>query len=872
VNSGRATGRKLTPTALLVTLALGVGSLLPILRDALVASRLGATAASDAYFLSTYVMLLVVTILVYESAVPATVVTLSTPEQGRPGRRWSFGKALLVSGTMLAVLAAAIVLLARPLVRLLAPGFDPGTVDIAVEATRAIAPGIALLGMAGLVGAYLNALDRFVLPALLTPVIALGAILPLLGDTRDPVVAAFGWTIGAGLALAMVLVWTAVVTRRQGHRLREQQVSLGQFRRMIGLAWPLILLTVVTQAAEIADRVISSGLGAGALTNITLAKKTIILPNTIFVAAVGAVALPFVSRQERGRARADALSQTVNLAIFLLLPATILLVLARLELVQILYGRGEFSPADVSLTADLLGIYAFALLPVSLGVILQRAFGAIDASRAPLPPYALAIGGYVLVAWIGTRAAGLVALPLAFAVAEYLYVGTLLVLLRRRHHLHFASLAWPAMVALVATLVAAAGVGLVRLAPVENPWLSLGSMTLAATGLYLATVLWLRHPSALEMLQFVRAPEEAESLARLRVAIDATYAATLNGTGRYLSSLIRELRERPDVEVLAFRAPRVEWLPRPLRRPINGLLHLLWLQIVFPIWAWRQQVDIIHVSMTAPLAAPCPVVVTIHDGLDFHREWRPSMLWSSYVRSFGVWAARRAAVVVTVSHSAALEVGRLFKIPPERLRPIWNGSDIASLTSDEPAERPNAPYLLMVGAVGRRKNVTAAVGAVERLRSGGHDIELVIVGQVPNALKDGRRWLRSVTKVSDASLAWWYRNAAALIHPSRHEGFGLPVLEALSLGVPVVASDIPALREVGGDAARYASPDHPEEFSAAVEFILADPAAERWRIAAASQAARSFTWERAAESVCAVYREALETAGEERAWQTTVAS
>jgi putative peptidoglycan lipid II flippase len=136
----------LAPTAFFVAALLGLGSCAPILRDSLVAARLGATNESDAYFLATYIMLMVVTILVADSFTPATVVSLSQdPADDTGGLR--LGHALLISAVALSAVAALVALLAEPMVALFAPGVDDATRAVAVDAARAVAPGVALLGL-----------------------------------------------------------------------------------------------------------------------------------------------------------------------------------------------------------------------------------------------------------------------------------------------------------------------------------------------------------------------------------------------------------------------------------------------------------------------------------------------------------------------------------------------------------------------------------------------------------------------------------------------------------------------------------------------------------------------------------------------------
>lgn len=867
---------RLAPTAFLVAGLLGLGSLAPVVRDALVAARLGATNESDAYFLATYVMLMVVTILVADSLTPASVVSLSTVREGEPdpgGMR--LGQALLLAALALSAVAALVALLAGPLVTVMAPGFDDATHRVAVDATRAVAPGVALLGLAWLVTAYLNAAGYFALPAMVTPLVAVGAAIPLAAGTDSPVIAAAGWTLGAGMALVAVLGWALVVALRGREREPvNARLDRAALRQLIPNAAPLLILVSATQVAEIADRVIPSGVAIGALTTVALAKKVMNLPHTVLIAAVGAVTLPFISREAGAGRRARAFVETINLALFFLLPITVLLALARTEFVGVLFGRGEFAAGDVSQTADLLGIYALALIPMTLGVILQRSFATIGRSWEPLGVYTISIVAYVVGAWAGARAFGLLALPVAFTAAQTGYVAALMVKLHRRLAFKLDQLLWPAGIALVASLLAGlAGLGAGTLAT-GNDWLAAGAMTAATGTVYLLLVVWFRHPAAGDLLEYLgRSPEEPVA-DRLRVGIEATYAAAPNGTGRYLSAMIAELGASPGVEVHAFRAPRVERLPRLLRLPLNGALHLFWVQAVMPLWAWRRRIDVIQTSMIGPLLKPCPLVVTIHDGLDFRPEWRPSAAWSAYVRTVGAVAARRADVVVTVSQAAAAEVARFFKIAPERLEVVWNGASMLAGEDQAPPIEGLVPggYVIVIGSRERYKNLPTAIEAVEIARRERPDLRLVVTGSGMESHARGRDWLLTPGWLPDGDLGWLYRHAAVCCVPSFHEGFGLPVLEALICGAPVVCSDIPALREVGGQAARYADPTRPETFATQILGVLADQDAERARIAPMTRDAAARTWQQAAVEMIEIYRRVVEVEGDERVWAPGVVS
>lgn len=345
----------------------------------------------------------------------------------------------------------------------------------------------------------------------------------------------------------------------------------------------------------------------------------------------------------------------------------------------------------------------------------------------------------------------------------------------------------------------------------------------------------------------------ANSISLCRVAIEATYLRQQGGTGRYLSSLVRELAERPDIQLVPLAAPRLRFGPRSLRRALNGVMHLIWTQIVLPMLLARHEADVVHTSMIAPLFAPCPVVVTIHDALDAMPDLRASSLWSRYVRIIGIPAARRAEVVVTVSHAAADDIAQHYNLDRNRIRVISNGTQIQDLTPTPPALRPGdgQPFILAVAPHLRRKNLPTLIEAVKLLREDGHsDVQLVLVGRGTRALADGRDWILALDRVTDAELAWLYRWAAVVSVPSRYEGFGLPVLESLAVGTPVVASDIPALREIGARLAWYADPESPADFAAQLDIALRG---RNTRKMIDQTMAHTRTWKQVADDLVAVY-------------------
>jgi glycosyltransferase involved in cell wall biosynthesis len=242
-----------------------------------------------------------------------------------------------------------------------------------------------------------------------------------------------------------------------------------------------------------------------------------------------------------------------------------------------------------------------------------------------------------------------------------------------------------------------------------------------------------------------------------------------------------------------------------------------------------------HFQHALPLRCPCPAVVTIHD-LSFERE--PDAMSRRHRRVFKRVvrrAAHTARRVIAVSERTKRDLIDLYGVPPDRISVTPHGVDPAF----GPGEVAGGGYLLYVGAIQARKDPLAAARAANEV-----GLPLVVAG--PEREPELARELEAL----GADLRGYVEKHELAALYSRYEGFGLPVLEAMACGTPVVASDDPALREVAGDAAVYAEGNLAEAIRTAL--------AERDRFVAAGLArAKGFSWEETARRTLDVYREAL---------------
>ena len=312
-------------------------------------------------------------------------------------------------------------------------------------------------------------------------------------------------------------------------------------------------------------------------------------------------------------------------------------------------------------------------------------------------------------------------------------------------------------------------------------------------------------------------------------------------------------------------------LPRPLLYETWNLLGAPPLGLLHPT---LRGIDLVHApSLAVPPSSGVPLIVTAHDAaaLAFPETYTRRGRW--FHERGSIAAARRADIVIAPTLAAAGEITSRTPIPMEKIRIVPHGV-AQSTVGDGMVAATRAtlgvgddPYVLWVGTLEPRKNLPVlieAFGAVVRARDLPH--RLVIVGSAgwldtADAIRKPARELGDricfTGPIRADRLVALYHGADLLAFPSLHEGFGLPVLEAMAQETAVLSSDIPVLQEVGGDAARYLSPTDIVAWGDALVELLRDDA-ERGRMARAGRArADSFTWERCIERTTAVYREVL---------------
>lgn len=364
----------------------------------------------------------------------------------------------------------------------------------------------------------------------------------------------------------------------------------------------------------------------------------------------------------------------------------------------------------------------------------------------------------------------------------------------------------------------------------------------------------------------------------LRIAVDDSAAFNQGaGIGRYARHIVPELAKRlVDPEVTLWYAPSQpgeapfaaptqaafvgQREPRLRRSPLSRRrMDQLWYRasvpLPFRVLAGRSDV-VYSPDFTAPLDGRTPRIVTIHDLAYIIRpEFSPKPL-RDYLSAIVPKQIATAARVIAVSQTTANDLIERLGVDPDRITVVSNGVDARFFAAQRPEQEvkdrlglPN-DYLLIVNTLEPRKNHLTLFDALDRLPA--HlQLPLVVAGRIGwefapilkamEPLKQHGR-LIALDYVPDDVLPSLYAGAAAVLYPSWYEGFGLPVVEAMATGVPVVASDIPVLREVGGDTIQFAAPGSADEIAAAIERALIPTNYAPSRAHARQTCARRFQW------------------------------
>ena len=368
----------------------------------------------------------------------------------------------------------------------------------------------------------------------------------------------------------------------------------------------------------------------------------------------------------------------------------------------------------------------------------------------------------------------------------------------------------------------------------------------------------------------------------VRIAIDARKWRDY-GIGTYIRNLVRHMArldrtteyvlivQPADIEIAAELGENFRTVPDWSRN------YSVREQFTVPLDLRRERIDLFHAPhYVLPPLTPCKSVVTIHDCIHLRfPQYLPNRLAYVYARSSLWMATHRAARVLTVSETSKRDILRYFNVPEKKIDVIYNaiderlGEEPTAAEVDRVRERYqlNDPFILYAGNIKPHKNLERLIEAFHRMRRGPLEhIKLLIIGDEISKYATLRRTVHRLKLhkhvrffgfVPDKTLASLYRLASVFVFPSLYEGFGLPPLEAMAAGTPVITSNVSSLPEVVGDAAILIDPYDLDAIADAMRRVLTDDALRQDLRARGLVRVKEFSWDRSISRVREIYGEVL---------------
>ena len=367
----------------------------------------------------------------------------------------------------------------------------------------------------------------------------------------------------------------------------------------------------------------------------------------------------------------------------------------------------------------------------------------------------------------------------------------------------------------------------------------------------------------------------------MRVAIDTRKLHDF-GIGTYVSNLVRGLaRLNRDHEYTLICHPTdvdfVQSLGANFRAwPDRSGNYSVQEQLTIPVDVWRARPDVFHAPhYVLPPMTPGKTVVTIHDCIHLRfPQYLPNRAAHVYAKFFLKSAATKAARVITVSEASKRDIVHFLQTPPGKIDVVHNGFDerLTAPSADDLARvrdrfQLDAPFVLYAGNIKPHKNVDRLIEAFALLRQRGMTtVKLMIIGDDISKYSNLRRLVhrhqlhqhvRFLGFVSTDTLAALYRLAQVFVFPSLYEGFGLPPLEAMANGTPVVTANVSSLPEVVGDAALLIDPMDANSIAEGLHRVLMDGDLRADLIRRGHERVKAFSWERSVQRTHEIYQEVL---------------
>lgn len=365
----------------------------------------------------------------------------------------------------------------------------------------------------------------------------------------------------------------------------------------------------------------------------------------------------------------------------------------------------------------------------------------------------------------------------------------------------------------------------------------------------------------------------------MRIGIDLS-VTNINqaGTGVYASSLINALRQiNTEHEYCVFQVKQHHDMSsrKTWRSRLETIYRdIVWMHGILPWRVKQAKIDLLHMPANIiPLHSSCPAVVFIHDTIIFNSPQDFPFWQRNYFRLFMPWTAKQASMILTNSEHSKQDIIRHLGVPPDKVAvtylaaaSVFRAISSAVVSAVRLHYSLESPFILVVGTLEPRKNLVRLLQAFAQVRQNTPSLQLIHAGprgwlfddvmqEVESlGLQDSVRFLG---RVPLEDLVGLYNAASVFIYPSLYEGFGLPVLEAMACGCPVITSNISSLPEVAGDAAVLIDPYNVSQLAEAIRNIFEDETQALLMRQSGLERAKQFSWERCAQKTLAVYKQVL---------------
>ncbi len=421
--------------AVIILVATIVGRLLGLVRDQAVAYFFGAGDVTDAFFLAYKLPYLLS--LTAAGALTATFIPVFTQRlvKGRRKEAWELSVSVTnAAGLILLVVTGLCIVFAHWIVPLFGPGLKPKTMDLAVSLFRVVMLSVVFTGLAGLATGVLNSLKRFALAAFSPAVASVVAVLFVVLFARSWGIASLAWgtTIGALLSFLVLFPQMRRHGMRYGPRIDWHAAGMREVGMMV---WPILIGSAVGKVSIFVDQVLGSLLGTGSISALNYSEKLFQIPLGLFVAGITVPIFPLLSEHVAAN-RPESLKATLDFALrliaFVLVPASVGLIVLRTPIIALLFQHGEFTAADTTRTGWALLFYSLGLFSYAGRDTLTRVFYAYHDTRTPVKISVAAVLLNIVSSYLLMLVLGVGGLALGTTIALTVNLVVLAELLRRK--------------------------------------------------------------------------------------------------------------------------------------------------------------------------------------------------------------------------------------------------------------------------------------------------------------------------------------------------------------------------------------------------------------------------------------------------------